>query len=248
MKAPDPLALALSRFSRFSCRVRAALPAGMARRAVLCAGGALVLVLVLGAADPGRPGETRIATIDLKKVFEGHFKTKQANGLLADEASGLLKARKEMIDDYQKAADEYKKALDEANNQALSADEREKRKKEAEGKLVKVNDLRQSLEEFEKKATSSLEEKQRNAKDKILAEIRNVVANRAKAAGFTMVLDSAAEGLSKTGVVLYDSGANDLTEAVLKEINANAPADLPTDDKKPTEAKPDDKKPVKKEK
>src|SRR5262245_7101420 len=132
MKSPDLLAAPLSRFFRFPRRLRAALPTRMARRAAFGAVGALGLVLVLGAADPGRPSETRIATIDLKRVFEGHFKTKQANGLLADEASGLLKVRKEMIDDYQKAADEYKKALDEANNQALSADEREKRKKDAE--------------------------------------------------------------------------------------------------------------------
>ncbi len=181
--------------------------------------------------------ETRIATVDLKKVFESHFKTKLANVTLQDEANVLLKDRKALIDDYQKAGDDYKKSLEEANNQALSADEREKRKKEAEGKLMKVNDLRQSLEQFEKSATSQLEERQRIAKDKILAEIRTVISNQAKAGKYSLVLDSAAEGLSKTGVVLYNDSANDLTEAVLKEINANAPPDLPSDDKKPGDKK-----------
>lgn len=182
--------------------------------------------------------ETKIATVDLKKVFEGHFKTRLANASLQDEANGLLKERKGLIDDYQKSADDYKKALDEANNQALSADEREKRKKDAEGKLIKVNDLRQSLEQFEKTATSNLEEKKRLAKDKILGEIRAVVATQAKAAGFTLVLDSASEGISNTGVVLYTNGANDITDAVLKELNANAPSDLPPVDEKKKDDKP----------
>ena len=181
--------------------------------------------------------EPRIATVDLKKVFEDYFKTKLANASLQDEAQGLLKDRKGLVEDYQKAVDEYKKAQEEANNQALSADEREKRKKEAEGKLIRVNDLKQSMEQFERTATSNLEEKQRIAKDKILTEIRNVITAQAKAGGFTLVLDSAAEGLSKTGVVLYNSGENDLTTAVLKELNANAPADLPVlDDKKKDKA------------
>ena len=104
-------------------------------------------------------------------------------------------------------------------------------------KLIRVNDLRQSVEQFEKTATSNLEEKQRIAKEKILTEIRNVVANQAKAGGFGLVLDSAAEGLSKTGVILYSAGVTDLTEAVLKEINANAPADLPSDSPKPGDQK-----------
>jgi Skp family chaperone for outer membrane proteins len=64
-----------------------------------------------------------------------------------------------------------------------------------------------------------------------------VIASQAKSGGFTLVIDSAAEGLSKTGVILYSTGDNDLTAAVLKELNANAPADLPQiDDKKKDKA------------
>jgi outer membrane protein len=218
------------------------LPTRFLRRMTRAARGlclALALAFAFAALSPAKvsAADSKIATVDLKKVFEGYFKTKLANASLEDEAKGLLKDRKALLDDYQKAADDYKKALEEANNQALSADEREKRKKEAEGKLIKVNDLRQSLEQFEKTATSNLEEKKRIATDKIIAEIRNVISTQAKSGGFSLVLDSAAEGLSRTSFVLYDSGANDLTAAVLKEINANAPADLPADSKKPVERK-----------
>lgn len=198
---------------------------------------ALAWLTGLGWTLPAAAADQKIGTIEMTKVFEGYFKTKLANVTLREEANTLLKSRKDLMEDYQKAGEDYKKSLEEANNQALSADEREKRKKEAEGKLLKVNDLRQSLEQFEKSATTQLEERQRIATDKIVAEIRTVISNQAKSRGITLVLDSGVVGPSKTGVVLYNSGDNDLTESVLKEINANAPPDLPTDDKKADDKK-----------
>ncbi len=201
------------------------------------AAGAIAFLAILLAGGPTFAAEQKIATVEMNRIFENYYKTKLANVTLRDEASGLLKSRKDLVEDYQKAGDDYKKALEEANNQALSADEREKRKKETEGKLLKVNDLRQQLEQFEKSATSQLEERQRIATEKIVAEIRAVISNQAKARGITLVLDSGVVGPSKTGVVLYNSGDHDLTDSVLKEINANAPADLPSDDKKPEEKK-----------
>src|SRR6185503_2396449 len=125
--------------------------------AALLLGGLFALNLV-GAADQKNgtndapAAKQKIGTVDLKKVFEGYFKTKLVNASLEDEVSGLRKDSKALMDDYQKAVDDYKKSNEEANNQALAFDEREKRKKESEGKLVKVNDAKQSLEQFERTA------------------------------------------------------------------------------------------------
>ena len=171
--------------------------------------------------------ELKIGLIDLKKVFDDYYKTKLADASIKDEAAGLDKDRKAMTDDYQKAVEDYKKAVEEANNQAISADEREKRKKEAEGRLIKVNDLEQSIKQFDRTARGNLEEKQRLARDRILTEIRNVVNEKAKSGGYTLVFDSAAEALSRTPVVFYTAGAeNDLTAAVLAQLNSTAPPDL----------------------
>ena len=67
---------------------------------------------------------------------------------------------------------------------------------------------------------------------------------RAKAAGYTLVLDSAAEGMSRTPVVFYTAGAeNDLTPAVLAQLNAAAPPDLlRSDEKKESKDGKDSKK------
>lgn len=189
-------------------------------------------------AQPATAAETKIATVDLKKVFEDYYKTKLADAAIKEEASGLDKDRKALIEDHSKAMDDYKKALDEANNQAISADEREKRKKEAEGKLIKINDLRQTVEQFDRTAKQNLDEKLRMTREKILKEIKDVITTKSKVGSFTLVLDSSTvEPAGRPPVVLFTNGDNDLTAAVLETLNANAPADLPKTDTKKEEKK-----------
>ena len=190
------------------------------------------MALTVSAAEP------KIATVDLKKVFDDYYKTKLADASIKEEATGLEKDRKALLDEHQKAVDDYKKVLEEANNQAVSSEEREKRKKEAEGKLIKVNDLRQTIDQFDRTARGNLDEKLRQTRDKILNEIRNVIAAKAKSGGFTMVLDSStADQAGRPPVVLFTNGDNDITAAVLTQLNANAPIDLPKTDEKKSDKK-----------
>lgn len=193
----------------------------------------LATLLVALLAGPSVLAQTpqKIAVIDLKKVFDGFYKTQIADAQIKEEADVIRKDLKALADSRVKLIDEYKKAVEDANNQAISLEEREKRKKASEGKLIEVNDVEQQIKSFERTADANLGEKQTRAREKILKEIQAVVNAKAKAGGYTMVLDSAAEAASRTLVVFYHNGQDDLTPAVLKDLNANAPADLPKTDK-----------------
>jgi outer membrane protein len=167
--------------------------------------------------------QTKLGVIDLQKAFAGYYKTKAADAVLNDRAASLEKEKKAMLEQYQKITDEYKKALDDANDQAVAADEREKRKKTAEGKLLDIKALEQSVNDFERTARTSLEEQRRRIIENILGEIRKVIDAKAKSGGFNLVVDTAAESINKTPIVLYTNGENDLTADVLKQLNATAP-------------------------
>jgi outer membrane protein len=201
----------------------------------------LILASFLAGFPATAQAQQKIATIDLKKVFDDFYKTKIADAQIREEAGVIAKDRKALTEQGQKLIGEYKKAVEDANNQAISTEEREKRKKAAEGKLVEVNELEQQIKTFDRTADANLGEKQGRFREKILKEIQTIVNTKAKAGGYTLVLDSAAEGASRTFVVFYNSGQDDITAAVLKELNANAPADLPKTDK-------DDKNGAKEEK
>src|SRR5438874_13680765 len=98
-----------------------------------------ILTVILAALLAGSASaQTKIGLIDLRKVFDDYYKTKAADALLKDRAVDLEKQEKGLKEQYQKAVDDYKKGLDDANNQAVSADEREKRKKSSETSLLEA--------------------------------------------------------------------------------------------------------------
>lgn len=178
--------------------------------------------------------DTKIAIVDLRKVFDGYFKTKDADSKIKEEASGLEKTAKGMLEDYKKANDEYKGLMDSANDPAISADEKQKRKKSAEDKLVEIRQLEQQVQSFQRQSEATLLEKRRRMRDQILREIRETVVSKSKTAGYTLVIDTAADSINQTPIVLYTNGENDLTEDLLKQLNANAPVGTPAaaDEKK----------------
>ena len=185
--------------------------------------------------------QTKTAVVDLKKVFDGYWRTKQADTQLKERASDLEKARGGMVDDYKKANEDFKKILDGLNDPAASADEKEKRKKDAENKQGEVRELETSIRTFDENSRKTILEMQKRMRDSVLRDIRGVVEEKAKAGGYQAVLDTAAESINQTPVVVYTSllgGADDLSEGVLKVLNANSPADAPKKD----EEKKDDKK------
>jgi outer membrane protein len=184
---------------------------------------ALFLVVAVSA-----QAQTKIAIIDLRKVFDEYFKTKAADANLKEKATDLDKERKNFMDQYGKLREDYKKALDGANDQAVSADEREKRKKTGESKLLEIKELEQTIEQFDRQSRTSLEEQQRRMRDNILKEIQGVITTKAKSGNFSLVVDVASESFNKTPVVLYSNGENDLTTAVLKDLNSTAPLPAPT--------------------
>jgi outer membrane protein len=187
--------------------------------------------------------EPKIALIDLKKVFDNYYKRVQVETNLKDEADDLEKQRKEMLAEFKKGEDDWKKLIDKSNDQAIPAEERANSKKTAEKKLVDLKDMEQTIRQFDSSSRTKINEKLRRKRDAILVEIREIINAKAKAAGFTMVVDTAAASLNDTPVVLYNNGENDLTESILTQLNASAPPLSKTETKpKADEKKTDEKK------
>jgi Skp family chaperone for outer membrane proteins len=184
---------------------------------------AVLLMTVLGGSAQA---QGKIATVDLRKLFDGYYKTKLAQADIQQSANQLDKDDKGMRDDLQKAGKEYETLLAQANDQAISADEREKRKQAAADKYKQIQDSSTNIKQYEASAQSQLSDKKTRMRTDILKDINAAVAAKARSGGYTMVIDTAAETINQTPAVIYSSGDNDLTAAVLAQLNAGAPIDL----------------------
>lgn len=205
---------------------------------------AILVSLLLAAGVQAQP---KIAIIDLQKVFDNYYKTTQANTQLRESGDDMKKVHKGMLDDYQKTMEDYRKLMEGAKDPSLSTDERDKRSKSADSKLDEIRDLEKNIKQFVDQATERMAQQKKRMLDNILREIREVIDVKAKKAGYTLVLDTAALSISGAPIVLYHNGENDLTTETLTEMNAKAPPTLPKpDENKDTSPnskdKPGDKK------
>jgi outer membrane protein len=175
--------------------------------------------------------QNRIATVDLRKVFDGYWKKRQAEAALKERQTDMEKEDRNMVDDYKKVKEDYQSLLSSANDQAVSSEERDKRKSAAEEKLRRMKEMEDNIASYERQARTTIGEQSQRMRSNILTEIRNVVNSKAKAAGYFMVIDTAAESINTTPVFLYVTAENDITDSVLQQLNSTAPADALKEEK-----------------
>ncbi|MBN8248420.1 MAG: OmpH family outer membrane protein [Verrucomicrobia bacterium] len=207
---------------------------------IVCAAALLMAGLVTLSVPAQAQSQIRIAVVDLKKVFDGYWRTKQADSQLKERAADFEKARNGLIEDYKKSNDEFRTYVESAQDPALSADEREKRKKDLEKKQTDLREQEASIRTFDQNSRQALAEQQGRMRESVLRDIRGVVDEKARVGGFSLVLDVAATTVNQTPVVMYNTLAGtdaDLSDAVLKQLNLNAPPDAAKTDAAPAEDK-----------
>jgi Skp family chaperone for outer membrane proteins len=188
---------------------------------VLCAVAAL---LTWGGVEAA--AQARIATVDMVKVFKDYWKTKQSQLALDQTKADFKKEFDGMQAEHKKLVEQYQKLVAEANDQAVSSEERERRKKELEPRAKEVRESEDNLKQYFTRNDADLKMKSDRMREAVIKDIKTVVASRARSGGYSFVVDSAALSLTQTEVFVYANTDTDLTEAVIKELNAAAPAEF----------------------
>src|SRR6266487_502698 len=204
----------------------------------------LALTAAFLLAAPSQAETNKIGVIDMQRVWNKYWKTKQAQAQVDDQNADFEKRKKGMMDDYEKANRDYKKLIESSLDQAVSVEERDKRKSAAEKKLLEIKEIQQDAGLFQRTTDEQLKMQARRMTENILRDIRDLVEAKAKAGGYTLVIDVSAKSAVGIPMVLYTNGQNDMTQEVLSQLNSTAPVGLVKSDdaKDPTEEKKDEKK------
>jgi Skp family chaperone for outer membrane proteins len=168
----------------------------------------------------------KIATINLRKVFDGYFKTKQADIQIKELAAGYDAESKKYQDEYKKLTDDYSVAYAKIDDPTITEEVKAQRRAAAEDLRVEIKKMETMITQFERSARTALSEQQRRYRKNIMDEITELVAKRAKSEQYSMVFDVGADSADRSRILLYTDGQYDLTEDILKQLNANAPADI----------------------
>src|SRR6266404_5225449 len=115
-----------------------------------------------------------------------------------------------------------------------------------------MSDFDKGKEEYQKLLTGandqavSSDERRKRVRDNLLNDITTVLTAKAKAGNYSMIIDTEAQMPLGTKIVLFNNNENDLTDEVLKQLNAGAPAETPKAEEKKDDKKDDKKKSTKK--
>lgn len=194
----------------------------------------------------------KVGVINLTKVFDDFWRTKQADGQIKERLAEFEKMGQSMYDDYKKANEEFGKQIEAANDPALSKEESEKRRKDLDKKRKDIMEMETNIKQFQGNSQRALMEQRGRVRESILRDVRGVLEEKAKAGGYATVLDVSALSANGTPVVIFTTltgGESDLSDSVAKTLAATAPPETSKSEPKSESKDPkkaDDKKPEKK--
>jgi Skp family chaperone for outer membrane proteins len=196
----------------------------------------VVGLLLAGALTASAVAEEKIGVVNGQDTVKQFYKTQAATESLRKLDEELRDAQRRMVAKLTELDDEVKKAIAEANDKALSEEARARKRAAAEDKLADLKEYEITVRKSDMDNRKKMEEQNGLMLKPIIQEVRQAVADTAKEMGLTLVLDGSETGL---GAVIYFENRLDITDAVLKRLNKNAPPPAPakTEAEKPADPK-----------
>jgi outer membrane protein len=199
---------------------------------------AALAAAALSHATPVSAQEMKIGIVDMKRVFQEYYKTKDAEKKVNEDKS---KAKKELDERSAKYRDlitkwnEIEKVLkDKLVNEELKA----QKTKEATEVTSEARALERDMEEFRRRRETQLQEQVVRMRKGLLEDIKSRVEEKAKRDNYDLVFDKS--GMSPSGVpfLLHSKDAVDFSTDVITDLNKGAPAEEVPAAPAPTAPKP----------
>ncbi len=166
----------------------------------------------------------KLITVDIGKVFDGHYKSEENNLKFRDAEQKAREQAEELRKQGQTMVDEYKELVEQAKNTLLNAEARTKAEQAAQKKMEEIQRKQADLQSFLQNTQNSLNQRIANFRDLLLEEITKTVNEIAKRKGATLVLDKSGPSAFRIPVVLFADPAYDITEEVIAEVNKDRPS------------------------
>jgi outer membrane protein len=171
----------------------------------------------------------KIATVDMQELFKQYYRTNDAQKQINLERAGIQKANNERmtkIRDIETSLGNLRKQLDDP---AINDSKKQALFKDWQMQQQEGIALDRERREYLQRRNQMLNEKMLQRMKGILEEIRKLVVEHAKADDFEYVFDKSGLSTSQVPFLLYTKDATDITAALLKDLNKDAPAgSLPT--------------------
>ena len=192
----------------------------------------LALVLGIAAAPVSAQAQMKVGTIDMKQVFDGYYKTKDAEAKINESRAQAQKELAERLDTFNKAQEQARKLNDEAGKSELSEKAKAEKVKGLNEKLQELGVMQREVQEFQQTRERQLSEQSVRSRNGLVEEINKIISDKVKAGNYDLVLDKSGQSLNAVNVLVFSKDAFDLTNDVVTELNKGAKKDKDKDKEK----------------
>ena len=204
-----------------------------------------ILTLVLTAfgfsAATASAQQLKVGTVDMKKVFESYYKTKDAESKINEARNGAKKELEDRLDIQKKSMEEVQKMNQDIESPALSKEAKESKSKVRDEKIADLRTMDRENNEFRQNREKQLQEQSVRMRAGIVDEINKVVTDKVKAESFDLVFDKSGPSLNGVPIVLYSKDSYEFTNDVVTALNKNKTKDTAAEEKPKAADKPADK-------
>ena len=166
----------------------------------------------------------KIATVDMNKLYEAHYKTEEQNGKLRADQQKATEELERLNKEGQTLVEQYKEMVDQAKNPALTDDARTKAEGDAQKKMEDIQAKQGEVQNFQVNTRRMLEQRVKSFQELLLEEISRLAVDIAKKRGATLLLDTSGRTFIGISSIVYHDPGYDITEEVMAEINKSRPA------------------------
>ena len=178
----------------------------------------LTILLLLAGAVSFSAG-SRIAVIDLERVFREYYKSRIAEDVIRQQAAAYRTYLNRLNGELRKLRDRARTLESNALNIALSSEEKQKAEREALATAAAAREKEAEIKLFVEERTSDMRRLESSKRTEIMTEIRREVSRRAAAEGFDFVLDRSGKTMNDQPALLVYPERCDITNSVLRELN-----------------------------
>ena len=186
----------------------------------------LLLVCLLALAPVSlASADLKVAVVDLNKVFEQYYKTKDENDRLKVKEQGYQKQLTDLVTNYQLMGEEAQKLDAQVKDLTLSQAARDDKAKALEAKKQDLMNMNNKIQEIKTEDARQIQDELLRRHKEIVDEITKVVNDYSGPQGYDLVVDkSSASAASGVSIVLYNSNKlTDITADIITKLNATAP-------------------------
>jgi outer membrane protein len=189
----------------------------------------LVVAALAGAAFTAQAQPTpKILVLDLEKVFNEHYKTKEQNTKLQGDQVKAQEQLDVITKEGNVLVEQFKELDEQAKNPTATAEAKAKSQAAAQKKYEEIRQKQNERDTFVQNTRTTLQQRFQTFKNLMIEEITKVAVDVAKRRGATLLIDKSGPSMIGVSPVLYFDPSMDITDEVLADINRDRPASAVT--------------------